>query len=315
MLINANELRQVTMSNIELRLYRYFVALCQEQNFSRAALRLKISPPTLTHQIQKLEKELGVCLLNRKTRMKIRLTQAGARFFESARNVLHQADEAELTVHQVARGEIGLIEIGYMITATYSGLIQRFIGSFQKSNPAIDITLQQLSTVRQIDAILSNELDVGFARMPKQFPSGLSGFPINRQPIVLALPGNHPLARKGDAIAPKALANETFVSTSVRFELAFKRHAEAIASLGGFKPKICKRAEDLTTVLSYVSAGYGIAVVSEEMTHCHVPNVVFKKLSGSAIPDVVLAFIYRTNESSPACKVLIDAMRAHALKS
>ena len=303
------------MSNIELRLYRYFVALCQELNFSRAAVRLKISPPTLTHQIQKLEKELGVSLLNRKTKMEVRLTQAGTRFLESARNVLLQADEAELAAHQAARGEIGLIEIGYMITATYSGLIQRCIGSFQKSNPAIDITLQQLSTVKQIGAILSNELDVGFARMPKQFPSGLSGFPINRQPIVLALPSTHPLARKGDAIAPKALANEAFVSTSIQFDLAFKRHAEAIASLGGFKPKICKRAEDLTTVLTYVSAGYGIAAVSEEMTHCHVPNVVFRKIAGSTIPDVVLAFMHRTNESAPACKALIEAMRTHALKN
>ena len=303
------------MSNIELRLYRYFVALCQERNFSRAAVRLKISPPTLTHQIQKLEKELGVSLLNRKTKMEIQLTQAGARFLESAHNVLLQADEAELAAHQAARGEIGLIKIGYMITATYSGLIQRFIGGFQKSNPAIDITLQQLSTVKQISAILSNELDAGFARLPKQFPSGLSGFPIYRQPIVLALPSNHPLARKGDAIAPKALANETFVSTSIQFDLAFTRLVESVASLGGFKPKIWKRAEDLTTVLTYVSAGYGIAAVSEEMTKCRVPNVIFRKIAGSTIPDVTLAFFYRTNETAPACRALIESMRTYALKN
>jgi DNA-binding transcriptional LysR family regulator len=312
---NNHELLQATMSNVELRLYRYFVALCQERNFSRAAVRLKISPPTLTHQIQKLERDLGVSLLNRKTKMEIQLTQAGERFFESARNVLHQADEAELTAHQAARGEIGLIEIGYMITATYTGLIQRFIGGFQKSNPAIDITLRQLSTVKQIDAILSNELDAGFARMPKQFPSGLSGFPVSRQPIVLALPGTHPLARRGDSIAPKALANETFVSTSVQFDLSFKRHAESIAILGGFKPKIWKRAEDLTTVLSYVSAGYGIAAVSEEMTKCRVPNVVFKKIAGNSIPEVVLAFIYRTNESASATRALIEALRKNALRN
>lgn len=303
------------MSNIELRLYRYFVELCQEQSFSRAALRLKISPPTLTHQIQKLEKELDVRLLDRKTKRNIRLTQAGVRFLESARKVLLQANEAELTAHQAARGEIGLIEVGYMITATYTGLIQRCIGGFQKSNPAIDITLQQLSTVNQIDAILANELDVGFARLPKQFPSGLSGFPIYRQPIVLALPATHALARKNDAISVKALANETFVSTSIRFDLAFNRLVESVATPGGFKPKIWKRAEDLTTVLTYVSAGYGIAAVSEEMSKCHVPNVVFKKISGTAIPDVVLAFMYRTNESAPASKALIEAMRAHALKN
>jgi DNA-binding transcriptional LysR family regulator len=105
------------MANIELRLYQYFITLCDEHNFARAAERLAITPPTLTHQIQKLEKELDVRLLSRKTKKKVQLTEAGVRFLESARDVLHRADEAELTARKAARGEVGRIEIGYQLAA------------------------------------------------------------------------------------------------------------------------------------------------------------------------------------------------------
>jgi DNA-binding transcriptional LysR family regulator len=303
------------MANIELRLYRYFVTLCEERNFSRAAERLTITPPTLTHQIQKLEKDLDAHLLNRKTKMKFQLTQAGVRFLESARDVLHRADEAELAVRKAARGEVGRLEVGYMISTAYSGLIQRFIGNFQKTFPAIDITLHQCSTVTLVDAIMANEMDVGFARTPRQYPAGLGGFPFYRTPIMLALPGTHPLARQRGSINPEDLAGETFVSTSVGYDLAFTRHVESIAAQGGFKPKIWKRAEDLTTVLTYVSAGYGIAAISREMTNCHVPNVTFKKIAARTVPEVVYSFMYRSNEAAPASKAFIETMRAHALKN
>jgi DNA-binding transcriptional LysR family regulator len=303
------------MANTELRLYRYFVTLCEEENFSRAAERLAITPPTLTHQIQKLEKELNVRLLNRKTKKKLQLTEAGIRFLECSRDVLHWADEAEKTARKAARGEIGRLEIGYMITTAYSGLVQRFIKNFQNKYPGIDITLHQVSTVNLVSGILSDELDVGFARVLKQFPTGLSGFPFYRAPVILALPGGHPLARRSGTIDPKALADETFVSTSVGNDFAFTRHVEAIANLGGFTPKISKRAEDLTTVLAYVSLGYGIAAVSQDMAKCHIPNVTFKKLAAKAVPDVVFSFMHRTNESAPAVKVFIGAMRELALKN
>ncbi|HEY5380584.1 MAG TPA: LysR substrate-binding domain-containing protein [Pseudolabrys sp.] len=300
------------MANTELRLFRYFVTLCEEQNFSRAAERLLITPPTLTHQIQKLEKELNVRLLNRKNRFQ--LTDAGARFLESARDVLYRADEAEKTARKAARGEIGRLEIGYMIATIYAGSIQRYLKNFQSHYPGIDLTLHQVSTVRLVNAIITSELDAGFARVAKQYPSGLSGFTFYRAPVILALPSTHPLARRKGPIPPKALAGESFVSTSIGYDLAFTRHVEAIAAMGGFAPQIVKRAEDLTTVLGYVSLGYGIAAVSPTMANCHVPNVIYKKIASRSAPEVEFAFMYRTNESAPATRTLIETMRGYALK-
>lgn len=302
------------MSNIELRLFRYFVMLCEERSFTRAAERLDISAPTLTHQIQKLERELGARLLDKATR-KVKLTEAGTRFLESAQDVIHRAGEAELTVRKAARGEVGKLEIGFLISTAYSGLVQRLIGEFQNDYPGIDITLHQTSTARQMSLILSNELDVGFARLPRQYPTGLGGFVIDRAPVVLAIPKGHPLTRKRGGIDPRTLANEVFVSTSVTYDLAFQRHVEAIADLGGFVPKVGKRADDLTTVLTYVAAGYGIAVISEDMTKCQHPNVVFSKLASPKIPEVAYSFLFRAGETAPACRVFIEAMRTRAMQS
>jgi DNA-binding transcriptional LysR family regulator len=202
-----------------------------------------------------------------------------------------------------------------MIATAYSGLLQRFIRGFQDKFPGIEITLHQVSTVQLVGAILANELDAGFAREPSQYPSGLGVIPFSRAPVVLALPGDHPLARKNGAISPRALAGEPFVSTSIGYDLAFTRHAEAIAKLGGFTPNIVKRAEDLTTVLTYVSLGYGIAAVSRDMTNCHAPNVVFRRIAARDVPEVMFSFMYRTRESVPAIRALIETVREQAVKN
>src|SRR5262245_1782742 len=112
------------MSDIETRLFRYFVALSDEQHFGRAAVNLGISPSTLTNQIQKLEARLGARLVERRGNTHIELTDTGKRFLERARNVLREADEAEVVARQAARGEIGRIEIGFMAVAILSGAIE-----------------------------------------------------------------------------------------------------------------------------------------------------------------------------------------------
>ena len=105
------------------------------------------------------------------------------------------------------------------------------------------------------------------------------------------------------------LAYHPFLSVTIAHaRLVANGTDNPIAELGGFKPRISKRAEDLTTVLTYVSLGYGIAAVSPTMANCCVPNVTFKKIASKAAPVVEFAFMYRTNESAPATRTLIEAI-------
>jgi DNA-binding transcriptional LysR family regulator len=299
------------MADIETRLFRYFVALAQEQHFARAAANLEISPPTLTNQIQKLEARLGTKLVERGGNTHVELTAAGRRFLDRARNVLREADEAVAVAREAARGETGRIEIGFMTVAVMSGLIERLIGGFQRANPGIEIILHQMVTLEQIRAILAKDLDFGFALAPQRYPSGLQGFVAYRQPMVLALPGDHPLARQ-KRIEPVSLKGESFINTGPEVDVGFLKQTDAIGTLGSFTPKVARRVKDMITVLSYVSAGQGVAVVSQAFRSLELPNVVYREFASATPPVSQTAFIYRRGESSPAGRALIKFVRRHS---
>jgi DNA-binding transcriptional LysR family regulator len=300
------------MGEIETRLFRYFVVLADEQHFGRAALHLGISPPTLTNQIQKLERRLGAKLVERRGNTHIELTETGKRFLERARNVLREADEAEAVARQAARGEIGRLEIGLMAVACLDGLIANCIGGFQKQNPGIEIILRQMVTKDQIHDILAHTLDFGFVRAPEQYPAGIQGFVVSRHVTVLAMPQDHPLAGQ-KRIKPSSLGAQPFINTWPDFEIGFWKATHEVGALGGFTPQIVQRAKDMVSILSCVSAGQGVAVVSQPFTNMLVPNVVYREFDTDAPPMAKIAFIYRQNETSPVAQALLKFMRRHAL--
>jgi DNA-binding transcriptional LysR family regulator len=301
------------MSDIETRLFRYFVTLAEEQHFARAALRLRITPPTLTHQIKKLERELGAKLLERKGNRTVVVTEAGQRFLIRARDVLRHVEEAAAIARQAERGELGRLQLGFMASLSSAGLLRSWIGAFQQANPAIDITIRKLVPMSQITGILRNELDAGFTRTPHKYPLGIRGFEIFRQPMVLALPSEHPLAQRKD-ISPAMLMREAFVSITPEHEVGFFGYTEAIASIGNFIPRVVKRENDFIEVLAYVALGYGIAVVPELMKSVSVPNVVFCNIAANPVPQTSIAFVYGS-DPSPSANLLIRHMQRHALRN
>jgi DNA-binding transcriptional LysR family regulator len=295
------------MREIETRLFRYFVALADEQHFGRAALNLSISPPTLTHQIQKLEAHVGVKLVERRGNTHLVLTEAGRRFLSRARNVLREAREAEAAAQQAARGETGRLEIGFMAVVSMSGMVAKFIGGFQKKYPGIELILRSAVTNDQISAILAGTLDFGFVRAPDHFPIGVKGFIVSRQPMVLAMPSSHPLARR-KSIDPSALKGERFINTSPDLDVGFWRHLHAVGTLGDFTPNVVRRAKDVMGMLSYVSAGQGVAAVSSAFMKMAMPNVTFRPFDTAEPLTAPIAFVYRENQASPAGKAFIDFM-------
>jgi DNA-binding transcriptional LysR family regulator len=233
------------MSDIETRLFRYFVALAEERHFAHAAARLGISQPTLTHQIKKLESRVGAKLFERKGSWQVVITAAGHRFLAGAREVLRQIEEVPVIARQAARGELGRLELGFMVSGV--GLLHGWLAPFRQAYPGIDITLHSLSPLAQIAGIARRELDVGLARPPNKYPPGVRGFEVCSQPLVLALPREHPLARR-EAIRPALLAREAFIGTPPEPELGFFGHIEAVTRIGNFIPRVVRRDDDLMTV-------------------------------------------------------------------
>jgi DNA-binding transcriptional LysR family regulator len=301
------------MSPIETRLLHYFVMVAEERHFANAALRLGISPPTLTNQIQKLENRLGAKLLRRKGNTKVVITDAGQRFLTDAREALRQVEQATLRAQQAGRGELGRLELGCLARLTSVGLLRSWIGEFHQAHPAIEITVHPQASMPQIARIVRKELDAGFARRPHKYPSGVRGFEVYRQGMVLALPKDHPLARH-KAIDPAMLAGEAFVSITPELDMGFSGHTAVVGRLGNFMPRVVKRHDGFIAVLSYVALGDGIAVVPELMRTADHSDVVFRDIAADPVPQTSIAFVYGS-DPSPSAKLLIRHMQRHVLRN
>lgn len=292
---------------MELRHLRYFVATAEELHFARAAQRLNISPSTLSHQIRALENFLGAQLFVRKTKTSVALTHTGKRFLDEARATIRQAEKAALLGKRAARGDVGTIAIGYLLSASYVGLLPASILSFRTANPNVTFHLRRIETFPQMRALTEGEIDVGFARAPIHYPDGLAGFVVDRQPFCLALPEGHPLTKRKQITLP-ALAGESFVTASLEMEIDFRGNMDAI-STPGKSPRIVASAPDTFSVLNLVAAGYGLSVVAEAMACVSIPGIAYRKIVG-ARRQAEIAVVYRKNEGAAVVKSFVQMMRA-----
>ena len=294
---------------MELRHLRYFVAVAEELHFARAAARLNISAPTLSHQIGSLETLLGAKLFTRKTNSAVSLTHPGKRFLIEAQNTLKQAAQAEMVGRQAGRGEAGSIAVGFILSAGFSGLISSTMVKFRKLHPDVTFQAFRMLTFAQFNALADGTLDVGFAQAPQRFPYGLTGFVIDRQPFWAALPEKHPLAARKH-VTPAMLADEGFVTISLEMETGFWQNIAAV-NPPGRAPRIAERAPDAFTVMALVAAGAGISVLSEPFTRLAMPGLVFRKIVG-ANRTSDLGVVHRKNETAPVVKAFIEFLREQA---
>jgi len=290
---------------MELRHLRYFVAVAEELHFSRAAAKLKIATPTLSAQIQVLETALGARLFRRKTRS-VALTDVGRRFLDEAQAVIRRAERAEMVARRFAKGEEGLLSVGYILSAAYSGIVASSIVDFRKTHPNVTVQLRRMQTLPQMEALTDGSLDVGFARAPERFPAGLVGFVVDRQPLCLAIPSGHRLASHS-VIPPEALTGEDFVTTSLEMELGYWSNVSSVVP-ADHPVKIVARVPDTTSVLFSVAAGIGLGVLCESLTRTSVDGVTFRKIAGATRTSDHVA-VFRRNEASPLIKAFIGMLR------
>jgi len=293
---------------MELRHLRYFVAVAEELHFSRAAAKLNIATPTLSAQIQSLEAMLGAQLFTRKTRS-VALTHVGKRFLDEARATLLQADQAELVGRAAARGHLGSIAMGCVLSAVFGGIVPWAIMSFRQTHPDVTFQTRALGTIQQLKWLTEGTLDVGIALAPDRYPAGLTGFVVERQPFWLALPEGHPLAARKE-IEPAMLVGEPLVATLLETELAFWSNIRAITP-PGMSMRVVDRVPDIFSVLISVAGGIGVGVVTESLARLPVPGVVYRKIV-KVTRASTHAVVYRKDEGAPVIKAFIALLRAKA---
>jgi len=289
---------------MELRHLRYYVAVAEECHFGRAAERLHIAQPPLSQQIRQLEAELGVQLLTRSTR-RVELTPAGARYLERARTILAGVDAAGEEAALVAEGRIGRVAIGFTGSATYE-LLPSLSRRLRLQSPSLELDLRgELLTPSQVTGLLDRTLDVGFLRPPVRVPE-IDLHPLRREPLVVVLPESHPQAARTQ-VRLRDLAEEPFISYPSQHRSVVHDAVLDACQAAGFTPQATEVAET-STLVSFVAAGLGVALVPASVQHLRITGSVYRPLTG-APPMVELAVATRQGDTSPAVRRVLELAR------
>lgn len=285
---------------MELRHLRYFVAVAECGSISRAAEELFIAQPPLSVQIKQLETEVGTRLLIRYPRG-IRLTSAGERFFQEAKDILARAERAKRLAHGVDCAEGGQLRIGFIPSAGHM-VLQPLLRELRRERPRCDIDVVEMISDLQLDALLRLEIDVGIVRSnPFAAHEGLSSIAL-ADPFCLAIPEHHPLASP-EPIELRQAAQYTFVSFTRHRGRAFFDQAISLCTDAGFSPYIRYEASTLFGVLDMVSAGLGIALVPASSASLNPQHLCFRLLRSPSRPGL-LSLVHRRDDPNPAVATL-----------
>jgi len=291
---------------MELRHLRYFVAVAEELNFTRAAERLAISQPPLSAQIRQLEEEFGSQLLNRSSRG-VSLTSAGKLLLEEARLILKQVDATKTAVSKQARSELGGLILGSAGGTYFHPLIPQIIQEYRKRYTDIVLTPHASSTALLAARLRMGKIDVAFIRPLVGDPSGLAFEPMVREPAVVVLPKGHSLC-KLTSIPLSALAQENFVQ--FQRELNPDNYDLLIEACraAGFVPRIAQEAPDALAIVPLVVAGLGVSIVPSSVSRILRDEICCVPLERDA-PMAQIHLAYRRKETSRAVKDFVRTAR------
>jgi DNA-binding transcriptional LysR family regulator len=239
---------------MELRQLEYFVAVVEEESFTRASSRVLVAQSGVSAQVRRFERELGVELLDRGGRT-VTLTEAGAAVLPFARAALAAVDGVREAVGELRGLVRGHVRVG-MVTAGPSGLLTELLASFNALHPGVEITLTEDASDALLAAVRDGSLDLACASLGPDEPVGVETHVIIDAPIVAAVGDGHPLARRS-SIRVEELASYPLIclprGTGVR----------AIWDAAGVPARVAFEASDPGVLAQLAARGLGVAILPE----------------------------------------------------
>jgi len=260
---------------MELRHARYFIAVAEELHFGRAAKRLHMAQPPLSHQIRELEEELGVSLFKRTSR-RVELTAHGQLFFKEAQALLEQAQRAVEVMKASLRGEHGSIVLGFVTSACYS-VLTPILREFHLRYPQVEIRCREMPPVVQLESLHRGAIDVGFLRTPI-CDNSIQVHSLLREWLVLALPVDHPAAAKSE-LHLRDFTTEPLVLFARAQGPALYDQIIDTCRKAGFNPRLTQVANEMQSMLGLVAAGLGVSLVPSSIQNLQRPGVVYRTLA------------------------------------
>ncbi|ARJ43719.1 LysR family transcriptional regulator [Pantoea alhagi] len=261
--------------NIELRHLRYFIAVAEELHFGRAALRLNISQPPLSQQIQQLEQQVGACLLAR-TNRSVQLTAAGHQFLQDARVILLDVEQAASRAARLHQGEEGEIRIGFTSSAPFITAVSDALFTYRQRFPQVHIQMQEMNTRQQLTPLSEGRLDFGVMRNTP-LPETLAWQLLLREPLCCIVHHAHPLASQ-QSVSVTALANEPFVFFDAQSGTALYGETMALLQRYQIQPYITQEVGEAMTILGLVATGLGISILPASFRRAQLAGVVWLPL-------------------------------------
>jgi DNA-binding transcriptional LysR family regulator len=293
---------------MELRHLRYFIAVAEEQNVTRAAARLHVSQPPLTRQIQDLEAELGVALFER-TAKTIRLTGAGRVFLREAKAALQRVDAAVTAARATAIGKSHELHIGHAPSAT-ANFLPAVLRAFHKKLPGVRVTLHDMTATEILDGLREGRLDAGFLVEPeRKLPRGVQFQSLRTYPMVVAVTPSHPWAKR-HAVKVKEVLKEPIVAYSRRDYPNYHRLLVRVIGPRIKKLPLAEECDSGPSLIAAVESGKGVCVVPAFLATTAGKRLKYIPLSPSAAPAVVGMALM---EGSPTLPLQMLRETAHAV--
>ncbi|OQS27399.1 LysR family transcriptional regulator [Chromobacterium violaceum] len=292
---------------MELRHLRYFLAVAEELHFTRAAERLHIGQPPLSQQIQALEAELGAPLFRRHQR-KVELTAAGQQLLPRARQILADSAAAAAAVRRAADGETGELRIGFTSSLPLTPILHHSLQHYRQAYPEVRLTLSEMFTAGQFDALERRQLDLGFVRFNGPTPSPLIRVEeLHRDRLLAVVPSAHPLAER-KTLPLKLLAGEPLIGYPRESGSGLSDVVRQLALQNGLELKMVQEAGEAITQIGLAAAGVGIAILPSPLECVQIPAVRYVPLSDDGA-YLSMGIAVRRDDDSPLVANFLAGVR------
>lgn len=291
---------RVSPSIPDLRQLRSFVAIAEEGSITRAAERLHIAQQSLSQQIRTLEAQLGAPVLTRSSRG-VTPTAVGLVLLREAHAVLAQAERAADAVHRAARGETGVLRVGFLTTVAHD-LMPPIVRAFTEQDRGIALHTEDLAIAALVGGVRDGRLDAGLSR-PPLVDDVVTELLFDEQ-VAAVLPAGHPLADR-DELTLADLAAEPWVLTPRSSWPPWHRKYDADFAAAGYRPRVVQRGTTPQALLALVAAGVGVTRLPLSSRSLRVDGVAFVPLAGERAQVVLVT---RPGPANPALRALREAL-------
>jgi len=289
------------LPKVELRQLRYFLAVAEELNFTRAAERMGIAQPPLSQQIISLEHQLKAKLFVRSCR-EVRLTPEGIVLQSYARRIINTTMLAAESIRAIANGQNGQIAVGAVCSAIHS-LVPHLLPPFISRYPGVKVHLQEMTVLEQQRALREERIDVAILREPMA-NSEFAVRPIFTEPFVAAVSRNNPLARQS-RISLSQIACEPLVQVYRSTNQEYSDHMFAALRKRDYELNIVHEASDMQSLLGLVGSGIGVSLVPASLQNIQIASVVYVPLA-EEIEGSTVALAWRPDAMTPVLEQFLD---------